>query len=83
MGPNFLGELPKPKKNAWIEEQIEHGAFGGEGAGLEAVAAGGLQTLLIDEKGTVSDPMTLAQPNSDIQQFKGMVVSTMMLHWGL
>ena len=55
MGPDFLGEFGKPKKNAWIEEQIEDGAFGGEGAGLEAVAAGGLHTLLIDEKGTVSN----------------------------
>lgn len=74
MGSDFLGEFSKPKKNAWIEEQIGHGAFGGEGAGLEAVAAGGLHTLLIDEKGTVSDPMTLAQPNSDIQLFQGMVL---------
>ena len=55
MGPDFLGEFGRPKKNAWIEEQIEDGAFGGEGAGLEAVAAGGLHTLLIDEKGTVSN----------------------------
>lgn len=54
MGTDFLGEFGKPKKSGWIEEQIEEGIFGGEGAGLEAIAAGGLHTLMIDEKGTVS-----------------------------
>jgi regulator of chromosome condensation len=54
MGIDFLGELPKPKRSLWIEEQIKEGTLGGEGAGLETVAAGGLHSLLIDEKGTVS-----------------------------
>lgn len=54
MGSDFLGEFGKPKKNGWIEKRIGEGIFGGEGAGLEAVAAGGLHTLFIDEKGTVS-----------------------------
>lgn len=54
MGPEFLGEFGKPKKSVWIEEQIANGTFGGQGAGLEAVAAGGLHTLFIDEQGTVS-----------------------------
>lgn len=54
MGADFLGEFSKPKRSLWIEEQIKEGTFGGEGAGLEAVAAGGLHSLLIDEKGTVS-----------------------------
>jgi regulator of chromosome condensation len=54
MGADFLGEFPKPKRNLWIEEQIKEGTFGDEGAGLETVAAGGLHSLLIDEKGTVS-----------------------------
>jgi regulator of chromosome condensation len=54
MGPNFLGEFSKPKRSLWIEEQMKEGTFGSEGAGLEAAAAGGLHTLLIDEKGTVS-----------------------------
>jgi regulator of chromosome condensation len=53
MGPDVLGELVKPRKNAWIERKIEEGVFGGEGAGIECVAAGGLHTLFIDEKGTV------------------------------
>lgn len=83
MGPDFLGEFGKPKKSAWIEEQIEDGAFGGEGAGLEAVAAGGLHTLLIDEKGTVSNSTTFAEPDIDMPPSPryGLAVSTMMLHW--
>lgn len=54
MGPTNLDEFDKPKRNTWIEKKIEEGAFGGEGAGLESVAAGGLHTMFIDEKGTVS-----------------------------
>ncbi|GLB34025.1 putative RCC1 domain-containing protein [Lyophyllum shimeji] len=53
MGPDILGELDKPKKNLWVEEQIQEGTFGGVGAGIESVAAGGLHTLFIDEAGTV------------------------------
>lgn len=53
MGPDVLGELDKPKRNAWVEEQIQDGTFGEVGAGIESVVAGGLHTLFIDEKGTV------------------------------
>jgi len=53
MGPDVLGELSKPRRNPWVEEQIAKGTFGGEGAGVESIAAGGLHTLFIDEKGTV------------------------------
>ena len=55
MGPAHLGEFDKPKKNTWIEKKIEEGAFGGEEAGIESIAAGGLHTMFIDEKGTVSN----------------------------
>lgn len=54
MGPDILAELDKPRKNPWVEKKIEEGAFGEEGASLEAIAAGGLHTLFIDERGTVS-----------------------------
>jgi hypothetical protein len=54
MGPDILGELDKPKRNVWVEEQMQEGTFGGEGAGLESIVGGGLHTLFIDEKGTVS-----------------------------
>ncbi|RDB19904.1 Protein pim1 [Hypsizygus marmoreus] len=53
MGPDVLGELDKPKKNPWVEQEMQKGTFGEEGAGLESVEAGGLHTLFIDEKGTV------------------------------
>lgn len=53
MGPDVLHEVPKPKRSVWSEEQSEEGKFGEEGAGLESMSAGGLHTLLVDEKGTV------------------------------
>lgn len=53
MGPDFLGEYAKPKQNLLVKEKIEEGDFGGEGAGLESVAAGGMHTLFVDEKGRV------------------------------
>ncbi|KAJ7228383.1 regulator of chromosome condensation 1/beta-lactamase-inhibitor protein II [Mycena pura] len=53
MGPDVLGELDKPKKHTWVEQQMEEGTFGEDNAGIEAVAAGGMHTVLVDEKGTV------------------------------
>ncbi|KAG0709849.1 regulator of chromosome condensation 1/beta-lactamase-inhibitor protein II [Suillus ampliporus] len=52
-GADQLGEFAVPKRNLWFENKMEEGVFGGEGAGLEAIAAGGLHTLFVDEKGTV------------------------------
>lgn len=54
MGPDHLGEFEKPKKNPWIEKKMGEGAFGDDEAGIEAIAAGGLHTMFIDEKGSVS-----------------------------
>ena len=54
MGPDILGEVSKPKRNTWIEEHIEAGAFGEDNAGIESVACGGLHTIFLDERGTVS-----------------------------
>ncbi|GBE79948.1 Protein pim1 [Sparassis crispa] len=53
MGSDFLGDFEKPKKNALVEERIHEGVFGSPEAGLEAIAAGGLHSLFVDEKGTV------------------------------
>lgn len=74
MGTSFLGEFGKPKKSGWVEEQIEDGTFGGNGAGLEAVAAGGLHTLLIDEKGTVRELLKTQSPPTNISNLQGMVM---------
>jgi regulator of chromosome condensation len=54
MGPSVLGEVSKPKRHTWIEEHIEDGAFGEDDAGIESVACGGLHTIFLDERGTVS-----------------------------
>ena len=54
MGPAHLGEFDKPKRNVWIESKSEEGAFGEDGAGIECIAAGGVHTMFVDEKGTVS-----------------------------
>ncbi|EGO02063.1 hypothetical protein SERLA73DRAFT_166564 [Serpula lacrymans var. lacrymans S7.3] len=71
MGADLLGEFAKPKKSAWIETKMQEGAFGGDGAGLEAVAAGGLHTLFIDENGTiwscgVNDDAALGRVTKDV-----------------
>ncbi|KAF9534767.1 regulator of chromosome condensation 1/beta-lactamase-inhibitor protein II [Crepidotus variabilis] len=54
LGPDVLAELQKPKRHIWFENKMNEGALGeGEGAGIEYIAAGGLHTVFIDEKGTV------------------------------
>jgi regulator of chromosome condensation len=53
LGPDVLGEISKPKKSAWVDEQIQKHVFGDNFGGLEAIAAGGMHTILIDERGTV------------------------------
>lgn len=48
-------ERRSPRQNRWFEEQVAAGTFGKEpGAGVEAIAAGGLHTMSIDENGSVS-----------------------------
>lgn len=54
MGPDFCSELNKPRKSSFVEDGIDREIFGEDEAGLETIAAGGLQTLFIDERGTVS-----------------------------
>ncbi|PAV20470.1 RCC1 BLIP-II [Pyrrhoderma noxium] len=71
MGPEYLDEFDKPKKNPWFEKKIEEGIFGGEGAGIESIAAGGLHSLFVDEKGTiwscgVNDDAALGRETKDV-----------------
>ena len=54
MGEDALGEYEKPTRNKVVEQKMQEGEFGRAGAGLEAVAAGGLFSIFVDEKGTVS-----------------------------
>lgn len=56
VGPIPVGhkdEWDKPKRNTLVERMAEEGNFGADGAGLEAIAAGGMHSLAVDEKGTV------------------------------
>ncbi|KAF5358908.1 hypothetical protein D9758_004806 [Tetrapyrgos nigripes] len=71
LGPDVLDEFDKPKKHAWAEEQIQKGTFGEEGAGLEAIAGGGMHSLFIDEKGTIwscglNDDAALGRVTKDV-----------------
>ena len=54
MGSDVLGELGKPKKNTWVESKIPTDLFGENSGGIVNMAAGGLHTILVDEKGVVS-----------------------------
>lgn len=53
LGPDMLHEIQKPKRHTWVEKKIEEGIFGEVGASIGFVAAGGLHSVFIDEKGTV------------------------------
>lgn len=55
MGSDVLDSLTKPRRSQWVEDQMSKGTFGEVGAGLTAVAGGGLHTLFTDEKGTVRE----------------------------
>jgi regulator of chromosome condensation len=53
IGDDLLHEIGEPKVHPWVEQHVHLGTFGGDGAGLEAVVAGGMHTLFLDETGTV------------------------------
>ncbi|KAG8693775.1 hypothetical protein FRC09_010302 [Ceratobasidium sp. 395] len=53
MGPDATGEYPRPKMQKFFKTASDEGKLGGEGAGVESLAAGGLHTLVVDEAGKV------------------------------
>ena len=53
LGPDDTTELFKPKLHQWCSQAVASGEFGEEGAGIEAVAAGGMHSLMVDEQGKV------------------------------
>jgi regulator of chromosome condensation len=53
MGPDVLDDAAKPKLHKWCQEAIEEGRFGGDGAGIESITAGGMHSFMIDEEGKV------------------------------
>lgn len=74
MGEDALGEFEKPQRNKLVEQKSEDGEFGEEGAGLETVAAGGMYSLLIDEKGTVRTFLLYVGPVRLISRDTDMVM---------
>lgn len=55
LGKELPSVVDKPKKNRWMTQKMEEGVFGHEpGAGLESIASGGMHSLFVDEKGSVS-----------------------------
>lgn len=80
LGPEYTAEISKPKKHNWMEKKMDEGVFGEPGAGIESVAAGGLHTVFIDEKGTVchfSHFLGFSYSNAR----SGRVARTTMLLW--
>ena len=65
LGMDYNQEINKPRKNAFVTNHIEEGTFGGDEAGLESIAAGGLHTLFVDEKGTVRSHPYVTRPTID------------------
>ena len=65
LGMDYSQEINKPRKNAFVTNEIEEGTFGGDEAGLESIAAGGLHTLFVDEKGTVRNHLCICMSAID------------------
>ncbi|KAG8861728.1 hypothetical protein FRB96_002686 [Tulasnella sp. 330] len=53
LGVDTLGPIKRPRLHVWFKEAIEKGELGGESAGVEKVAVGGMHNLVIDEAGRV------------------------------
>lgn len=52
---DVLGDISRPRLHTWFKEAIDAGALGSEvGAGVDALCAGGMHTLAVDEAGKVS-----------------------------
>ena len=54
-GVDVLGDIYRPRQHTWFKEAVEAGVLGTEaGAGIDALCAGGMHTLVVDEVGKVS-----------------------------
>lgn len=54
-GVDYLGEQTKPQRNKLIDAMVEQGKFGEKDAGIQYIAAGGMSSLFIDDKGVVCE----------------------------
>ena len=79
--PDFhQNEWDKPKGNTLVEQMVEEGVFGADGASLEAIAVGGMHSLTIDKNRTVSDMfLLLTHECSSTSVRYGLLVSTTKL----
>ena len=50
LGPDHIGEFPKPRKHTWAEEKAREGVLRGGVVGIEA---GGMHSLFLDGEGNV------------------------------
>jgi regulator of chromosome condensation len=64
MGPDATGEYPRPRMQKFFKTASDEGKLGGEDAGIESIAAGGLHTLAVDEAGKVCLIAILCSLNS-------------------
>ncbi|KDN34447.1 hypothetical protein RSAG8_12479, partial [Rhizoctonia solani AG-8 WAC10335] len=72
LGTGVLGDISRPRQHTWFKEAIETGILGtGPGAGVDALCAGGMHTLIVDEVGKVwswgiNDNAALGRPTVDV-----------------
>ncbi|KAF8749279.1 chromosome condensation (RCC1) repeat [Rhizoctonia solani] len=60
LGTNVLGDISRPRQHAWFKEAIDAGILGtAPGAGIDALCAGGMHTLVVDEVGRVWSESTI------------------------
>ncbi|KAJ1300389.1 hypothetical protein OPQ81_005208 [Rhizoctonia solani] len=72
LGTGVLGDISRPRQHTWFKEAIEKGILGtGPGAGIDALCAGGMHTLVVDEAGRVwswgiNDNAALGRPTVNV-----------------
>ncbi|CAE6439291.1 unnamed protein product [Rhizoctonia solani] len=72
LGTGVLGDISRPRQHVWFKEAIESGILGtGPGAGIDALCAGGMHTLVVDEVGKVwswgiNDNAALGRPTINV-----------------
>ncbi|KAF8695639.1 chromosome condensation (RCC1) repeat, partial [Rhizoctonia solani] len=72
LGTSVLGDISRPRQHAWFKEAIDAGILGtAPGAGIDALCAGGMHTLVVDEVGRVwswgiNDNAALGRPTVNV-----------------
>ncbi|CAE6398586.1 unnamed protein product [Rhizoctonia solani] len=72
LGTSVLGDISRPRQHVWFKEAIDAGILGtAPGAGIDALCAGGMHTLVVDEVGRVwswgiNDNAALGRPTVNV-----------------